>query len=88
MDLTDDSAFDLYALERGWAYDNSGLYRGESWNWYAGPVANTVLMRQPPRRLAIVRYDGLAPTEIWSGCVSTPQEFDEMIRVVAAKDGT
>jgi hypothetical protein len=80
MRLQDNNSFDEYARQRGWAYDNAGRYRSEDWDWYAGPVAGVVLLRRAPDRVALVRFDGLNPTELWSGRVSSPEEFDEMIR--------
>jgi len=79
MDLTDAKAFDTYAAARGWAYDNHGRYRDEHWDWYAGPVPDIVLLRQPPNRVALVRIAELTLEEIWSGHVSTGDEFDQVM---------
>jgi hypothetical protein len=82
MTITDNNTFDAFARERGWVYDNGGRYRDEEWHWYAGPVAGIVLLRQPPDQIAVVRFEGLKSTELWSGRVSTTEEFDEMINRV------
>jgi hypothetical protein len=39
-------------------------------------------LRQPPDHIAVVRIERLKPTELWSGRVSTTEEFDEMINRV------
>jgi hypothetical protein len=68
----------LSSVNAGGPYDNGGRYQ------YAGPTAGTVLLRQAPNRVAVVRFDGLKSTELWSGHVSTEEEFDEMMNAVAA----
>lgn len=85
MKITDNNTFDAFVRERGWAYDNGGRYQDEHWDWYAGSTAGTVLLRQAPNRVAVVRFDDLKPTELWSGHVSTGKEFDEMMNAVTAK---
>ena len=77
--LTDNQAFDNYAAMFGWTYDNAGHYLGQSWDWYVGPVAGFVLMRQPPDRIALVRYDGCTPSEVWSDQIRTDNEFDQIM---------
>ena len=80
--LTENSAFDNYAAEYGWSYDNGGLYLGQHWDWYAGPTPGLVLMRQPPARVAVVRYHGLIPSELWSGQVLTNTDFDRVMALL------
>jgi hypothetical protein len=82
IDLTDNKAFDDYVAQFGWGYDSGGVYVGQHWEWYAGPVRGLVLMRQPPSRVAIVRYDGLTPSELWSGQVMTDLDFDNVMALL------
>ena len=86
MDLTDNKAFDGYASRYGWAYDNGGKYLDQCWDWYSGRIPGVVLMRQPPTKIAIVRYDGLNPTELWSGQVATDQDFDRAMAAIGRFD--
>jgi hypothetical protein len=80
IDLTDNDAFDKYACQYGWEYDNGGRYRDEYWEWFVGRSPSIVLLRQPPDRLALVRFDGLTPNELWLGRASTSQQFDQVMR--------
>jgi hypothetical protein len=84
MEITENKAFDGFVRERGWEYDNGGRYLDEYWDWYTGATAGLVLLRQAPDRLALVRFDGLNPTELWSGRVSTSEEFDQMLKAIVA----
>ena len=83
MDLADNQAFDRHLAQRGWLYDNGGRYREEYWEWYAGPVGGVVLLRQSPDRIALVRFTGLAPHEIWLGHVSSFADVDEVLKLAA-----
>ena len=80
--LTDNEIFDAYAAKFGWVYDNGGRYLGEYWDWYAGPVPGVVLVRQSPARVAIVRYEGLTPVELWSGQVVTDLDFEKAMALL------
>jgi hypothetical protein len=82
LPLTTNSVFDEYAAEYGWSYDNGGSYLGQHWDWYAGQTPGLVLMRQPPARVAVVRYDGLSPSELWSGQVATDMDFDRVMALL------
>jgi len=84
-DLTTNNAFDAYAARFDWAYDNGGKYRDEHWDWYAGKVTGLVLMRQKPDRVCVVHFDGLKPTELWSGRVRTTKDFDTMLASITSK---
>ncbi len=79
MELNSNRRFDDHAAHYGWVYDNCGSYRNEYWDWYFGSLAHTVLLRQSTGRLALVRLEGLTPTEIWSGQISTTEEFDDLM---------
>jgi hypothetical protein len=83
MALTTNQGFDAYAARHGWAYDNGGTYGGECWDWYARETPGGVLMRQAPDRVALVRFQGTAPTEIWSGRIETTTQFDELMEILA-----
>ncbi len=77
--LTDNKVFDDYVAQFGWVYDNGGQYRGEHWDWYAGPVAGLVLLRKPPDRIALVRYGALMSSELWSGQILSDLDFDRVM---------
>ena len=85
MNLIDHNAFDKYAAERGWSYDNSGSHQGQTWDWYfhEGSDGKLVLLRQSPDRVALVRIEGLALSEVWSGQIATSGQFDEFMSVFA-----
>jgi len=82
VDLTSNNAFDDYAAKSGWYYDNGGRYREEYCEWYIRDSPGPVLLRQAHDRVCIVRFDGLAPSELWSGVIRTSDEFDQMLIAV------
>jgi hypothetical protein len=96
MDLTTNQTFDDYAARFGWEYDNGGLYRGLTWDWYAsnahrwgglpeGTVRHAlVIMRRECTSVCAVHFGGHEPTEIWSGDIRTSTDFDRLRAVIAA----
>ena len=84
IDLTTNQAFDDYAARFGWVYDNGGLYRGEYWEFYFRKDPNLQLLRQEPDRIAVVRFGGSSPIEIWSGRVATSDAFDQLMERLSA----
>lgn len=79
--LANDEAFDNYARRYGWEYDNGGWYACETWDWYSGPVTGLILARRPPKAVAVVRFDGLTPSEVWSGEIVTTCDFDRVMTI-------
>ena len=94
-ELTNNQAFDDYAAQFGWDYDNSGWYLGLAWDRYAsnphrwdrqpdGTVHHVVaIMRRERTTVAAVHFQGLEPTEIWSGDIRTGVEFDRLLEIIA-----
>lgn len=78
LDLTINNAFDQYVAKSGWAYDNGGQYQQQHWDWYVGDIPGVLLLRQAPDRVCVVRFQGLTPTELWSGIIRTSEQFDRM----------
>lgn len=37
------------------------------------------MLRRSPSQIAIVRYEGFQPTEIWSGDIETSLDFDRLM---------
>lgn len=81
--LTTNQAFDDYAAEFGWEYDNGGSFAGEYWEWYSREEPTLKLLRQGPDRVALVRFGGSEPVEIWRGRIGTRAEFDGLLELIA-----
>ena len=94
--LPDKAAFRDYAAQFGWDYDNGGLHRGVSWDWYVSEAHRwdrnpdgtfqqvVVVMRRHPTVAAVHIHAGVGRTEIWCGDIRTSAEFDRLVGIMAS----
>lgn len=80
-DLTDHDAFDAFADQHGWSYDNGWSFEGEAWDSHYAPerFRGLQMLRRAPGRIVVIRVGGEAHTAIWSGEVTTARDFEAMI---------
>src|SRR5262245_36311853 len=95
IDLTTNQAFDDYAAQFGWYYDNSGWYADITWDRYASnqhrwePLEdNTVnqtieIIRRGRATVCAVHFASRIPTKIWSGDIHTSADFDRLMAIIA-----